>query len=269
MELELHGLSADNKAAKAGNCEFGENLNERLRDQLVIGINNSAWQQELIRVHPSNAATLEEIEASVIILEQPTLQSKHLPIPVPLALQQQVTAELDRLVMEDVLEPVNLNTDPIEWATPIVLAVKSNGSIRICGDFSVTINPYVRKDDYPLPRFEDITAKLRGGQYFSKLDLKDVYLQLQVHPESRKLFVISTHRGYYQYKTLPFDVNFALSLFQRTMDQILSGIEGTKNVSFLGHDIDAEGLHPAIEHIAAIEKVAGPTNVNELRSFFG
>ncbi|GJQ74629.1 hypothetical protein Trydic_g21482 [Trypoxylus dichotomus] len=102
--------------------------------------------------------------------------------------------------MEDVPEPVNLNTDPIEWATPIVLVVKSNGSIRICGHFSATNNPYVRKDDSPLRRFEDITAILSGDQYFSKLDLKNAYLQLQVHPESRKLLLISTHRGYHQYK---------------------------------------------------------------------
>ncbi|GJQ76524.1 hypothetical protein Trydic_g2227 [Trypoxylus dichotomus] len=199
---------------------------------------------------------------------------KHNTIPKTFRLrQQQVTAELDRLVMEDVLEPVNLNTDPIEWATPIVLAVKSNGSIRICRDFSVTVNP-------------------------------------NVHPESRKLLVISKHRGYYQYKRLPFGVNFAPSVSQRTMDQILSRIDGTvddilvtaptkalhlqrleqifqrlqfagirtqqnkckwfqKNVSFLGHVIDAEGLHPTTEYIAAIKNMPWPTNVNELRSLLG
>ncbi|XP_074040343.1 uncharacterized protein [Leptinotarsa decemlineata] len=62
----------------AGNCEFSDSLKERLRDQLVIGINNMAWQQELIRLHPNNTATLEEIEATALILEQASLQSKQL-----------------------------------------------------------------------------------------------------------------------------------------------------------------------------------------------
>ena len=37
--------------AIAGNCSYGNSLNERLRDQLVLGINNDAWQQEIFRLH--------------------------------------------------------------------------------------------------------------------------------------------------------------------------------------------------------------------------
>ena len=93
-------------------------------------------------------------------------------------------------------------------------------------DFRVTINQYVQIDDYPLPRFEDIMAKLTGGIHFSRIDLKDAYLQLQVHPDSRKYLTIATHRGYFSYKRLLFGISFAPSLFQRTMDQILSGLDG-------------------------------------------
>ena len=108
------------------------------------------------------------------------------PRPVPLALQEQVTAEIDRLVQENVLEPINTTNTAIEWATPIVIAVKSSGNVRLCGDFRVTINQHVQVDKYPLPKFEDIVSKLSGGQHFSKIDLKDAYLQLPVHPDSRK-----------------------------------------------------------------------------------
>ncbi|XP_071056472.1 uncharacterized protein [Onthophagus taurus] len=62
----------------AGNCEFGANLNERLRDQFVIAINNSAWQQEIIREHPNNSATLSEIEATAVKLEQASIHSQKL-----------------------------------------------------------------------------------------------------------------------------------------------------------------------------------------------
>ena len=56
--------------AIAGNCSFGPSLEERLRDQLAIGINNDYWQRELFRIHTTNEATLQQVEASALVLEQ-------------------------------------------------------------------------------------------------------------------------------------------------------------------------------------------------------
>ena len=58
----------------AGDCDFGASLAERLRDQLVIGINNDYWQKELSRLHPTNASTLANVEASALILEKASIQ---------------------------------------------------------------------------------------------------------------------------------------------------------------------------------------------------
>jgi len=80
--------------------------------------------------------------------------------PVPLPLQTAVADELDRLVRVDILEPVEPTETPIQWATPIVPVVKGNGQVRICGDFRLTLNKWVLTDNYPLPIFEDIVAKL-------------------------------------------------------------------------------------------------------------
>jgi hypothetical protein len=90
--------------------------------------------------------------------------------------------------------------------------------------FKVTINPHIVADKYPLPRFEEIASKLNGCNVFSVINLKDAYLQLPVAEQSRKYFTIVTHRGYLRYSRLPFGVNFAPSLFQSTLDKILSGI---------------------------------------------
>ena len=140
---------------------------------------------------------------------------------VPFAMHKAVEAELDRLTSEGILEPVDPMVTPIEWASPIVIAMKTNGAVRICGDFKVTINLYIISDNYPLPRFEEIAAKLSNCRYFSVIDLKDAYLQLPVAEASQKYFVIATHKGYFRYTRLPFGVNFAPGLFQATMDKIL------------------------------------------------
>uniref|UniRef100_A0A0A9XBP2 Retrotransposon gag domain-containing protein n=1 Tax=Lygus hesperus TaxID=30085 RepID=A0A0A9XBP2_LYGHE len=58
----------------AGTCEFGTSLEERLRDQLVIGINSSKWQEELIRLHQTNEATFQEVEASALTMEKAQVQ---------------------------------------------------------------------------------------------------------------------------------------------------------------------------------------------------
>ena len=55
---------------------------------------------------------------------------------VPFALRDKVELELDRLQKFGVIEPVRL----AEWAAPIVPIVKCDGSIRICGDYKVTVN---------------------------------------------------------------------------------------------------------------------------------
>ena len=81
-------------------------------------------------------------------------------------------------------------------------------------------------DQYPLPKPEDIFAKLSGGQKFTTLDLTHAYNQLVLDEDSRKYVTINTHKGLYQYTRLPFGIASAPAVFQRTMDTMLQGIDG-------------------------------------------
>ena len=111
--------------------------------------------------------------------------------PLPLALKESVESELDRLEREGVLE----KTHYAEWAAPIVAVPKRDGRLRLCGDYKVTVNPALEVDQYPLPRPEDIFAKLSGGKHFTTLDLTHAYNQLTLDEDSRKYVVINTHKG--------------------------------------------------------------------------
>ena len=86
---------------------------------------------------------------------------------VPYSMRGKVETELQRLVAEGTLEPVQF----ADWASPIVAVLKPSGAIHICGNFKQTINPVSRLDRYPIPRVTDLFAKLKGGQLFSHLDL--------------------------------------------------------------------------------------------------
>ena len=102
---------------------------------------------------------------------------------------------------------------------------KKNGSVRLCGDFKVTLNPVLNIEQYPLPKVEDNFASLAGGKRFSKLDLKDAYLQMVMSDDSKRLFTINTHKGLFRYNRLVFGVASAAALWQRAMDHVLQGIK--------------------------------------------
>ena len=199
-------------------------------------------------------------------------------------------------------------------AAPIVPVLKSDkSSIRICGDFRVTVNKAVKLDSYPIPRVEDLFAKLSGGKRFTKLDLSQAYQQLELDEESKEYVVINTPRGLFRYNRLPFGISAAPGIFQRTLESLLQGIKncvvylddilitGATNekhlltldevfsrpetaglrlqrnkckflepsVTYLGHLIDAEGLHPVPEKIKAIQDAPEPTDVSQLKSYLG
>ena len=169
------------------------------------------------------------------------------PRKVPYALRGKVEAELDRLESEGVIEKVPTS----DWAAPIVPVVKQDGSVRICGDYKLTINQAAKTESYPLPRIEDIFASLSGGQSFTKLDLAHAYNQIELDDESKELVTINTSKGLYRYNRLPFGVASAPAIFQRTIENILQGIP---NVSVYLDDILITGKTEE-EHLRTLEEV--------------
>ena len=83
-------------------------------------------------------------------------------------MRTKVEEKLERLTKEGIIEPVQY----AEWAAPIVPVLKSDKtSVRICGDFKLTVNQVSKLDRYPIPKVEDLFATLADGKSFTKLDL--------------------------------------------------------------------------------------------------
>ena len=81
---------------------------------------------------------------------------------IPYALRDQVKDELRHLDNK-----VREKIDHSDWAAPIVVVKKANGSLRICGDYKVTINEALVVNQYPFPFPEDIFATFEGSVLFS------------------------------------------------------------------------------------------------------
>ena len=86
-------------------------------------------------------------------------------------------------------------------------------SVRICGDFKVTVNPVVKLDKYPIPKIEDLFVHLAGGKTFTKLDLSQAYQQLPLDEESKSFVVINTHKCLFRYTRLPYGISSAPGIF--------------------------------------------------------
>ena len=167
--------------------------------------------------------------------------------PVPHALKGKVEQELEHLKQQRVIEPVQMS----EWAAPIVPVLKPDGTIRICGDYKMTINRAAKPDVYPLPRVEDLFATLAGGKAFTKLDLAQAYQQIPLEESSKQYVTINTHKGLFRYNRLPFGVSAAPSIFQRIMENLLQGIP---HVSIYLDDILITGTTET-EHLNTLDEV--------------
>lgn len=229
--------------------------------------------------------------------------------PVPYAMRGRVEAELDRLLAQEIIEPVK----HAEWAAPVVPVLKPDETVRLCGDYKLTVNQISKLEQYPIPRIEDLFATLAGGQKFTKLDLSHAYHQIPLDEEAKRYVTINTHKGLFTYKVLPFGVSSSPAIFQRIMEGLLQGIPQVaiflddilltgkddqdhlrtlamvlerleeaglrlkrekclfmnEEVMFLGHKVDATGLHPVHEKVQAIQEAPTPSNVTELKAYLG
>ena len=171
----------------------------------------------------------------------------HRARPVPFANRDKVAKELDRLEGMGILERLETSA----WAAPIVVVPKKDGHLRLCGDYKVTINLHLKINSHPLPRAEEMFSKLAGGEKFTKLDLSHTYQQMALEESSKELVTVNTHQGLYHYTRLPSGVASAPAIFQRTMDDILQGME---RVACFIDDILITGVNDE-DHLRRLQEV--------------
>ena len=141
---------------------------------------------------------------------------------VPIPLMKPVKQALDEMEANGVIEKV---THPTEWTSPMIPIQKPSGKVRICVDLR-KLNLCLKRETYPLPTFEEISAKFYGAKWFSKLDAASGFYQIPIEQNSSDLTAFITPYGRYKFLRLPMGINIAPEIYQRKMDELLAGMKG-------------------------------------------
>ncbi|XP_045452661.1 uncharacterized protein K02A2.6-like [Melitaea cinxia] len=176
--------------------------------------------------------------------------------PLAYALREPVERALEQMVRDGILTPVERS----DWATPIVPVMKKDGNVRICADYKLTLNKVIEIDRYPLPRTEDLLARLHGGELFTKIDLSQAYAQIELD-DSKKYTVINTHKGLFMFNRLVFGLSSSPGIFQKRLEQLFSDLP---YVGVFLDDIIITGRNNQ-EHVENLHKVFERLKVSGLK----
>ena len=108
------------------------------------------------------------------------------------------------------------------WSSPVVLVRKKNGKLRRYVNYR-TLNNKTVKDAYVLPRIEDIFDCLNGAKYFSSIDMKSGYHQIEVE-ESHKNRIYCWCLGFWEYNNRPFGLSNSPATYQRVVEECLGDL---------------------------------------------
>ncbi|XP_058838582.1 uncharacterized protein K02A2.6-like isoform X2 [Topomyia yanbarensis] len=141
----------------------------------------------------------------------------------PIPLLQKVKSKLDELIEMDIIEKV---VSPTSWVSPLVPILKENGELRLCIDMR-RANQAIQRLNHPLPIIDDFLPKFQNAKFFTSLDIKQAFHQVELVEDCRDVTTFITNWGLFRYKRLLFGVNCAPELFQNLMESILAGCKNT------------------------------------------
>ena len=188
--------------------------------------------------------------------------------PLNPAMREVLETHIDELKSNDLIQPSNS-----EYAYPVVMVKKKDGSLRFCCDFR-RLNDVTRCDSYLLPRISEVISTLEGAKVFSTLDLKSEYHQILMNPEDRHKTAFATQFGLYEWKAMPMGLKNAPSTFERLMDLIMTDLNGKNVLIYLddilifGKDFDEhyDNLREVLDRLRSAKLKLSPKKCHLLKS---
>lgn len=128
--------------------------------------------------------------------------------------------ETIKTFLEENLAKGFIKASQAPFAAPVLFVKKPNGSLRFCIDFR-KLNALTRKDRYPLPLIDETLARITTAKVFTKLDIRQAFHRIRMHPDSKELTTFRTRYGAYKCKVLWEGLINGPATYQRYINDIL------------------------------------------------
>lgn len=148
-----------------------------------------------------------------IPLEKDTIPFKQKLRPINPLLLPLIEKEIKKLLAAKIKVPLRYS----KWVAKLVVVRKKSGKIRLCVDLR-NLNKCFKKDNYPLPKMEQLLQKFLGAKVMSFLDGFSGYNQVSIHPDDQEKTAFTTPRGTFMYSKMPFALMNAGAIFQRAVE---------------------------------------------------
>lgn len=140
--------------------------------------------------------------------------------------------EAVRRHLHELLEAGVIRESTSPFSSPIVVVREKNGDVRLCIDYR-KLNLQTIKDAYPLPNLEESFTALAGAKWFSVLDLKSGYYQIEMNESDKPKTAFVTPLGIWEFNRMPQGVTNAPSTFQRLMERCMGDLHLKEVLVFL------------------------------------
>lgn len=125
--------------------------------------------------------------------------------------------------LQELLEAGVIRESESPFSSPIVVIRKKNGSVRLCIDYR-KLNMQTIKDAYALPNVEESFRALTGSKWFSVLDLKSGYYQIEMNDADKAKTAFVCPLGFWEWNRMPQGITNAPSTFQRLMERCMGDL---------------------------------------------
>src|SRR6266576_4585150 len=101
----------------------------------------------------------------------------------------------------------------------------------------IDICEFTKLNAYPLPLISDLMIKLKGSEYFTKLDIRWGYNNVQIKESDRWKATFITNRGLFETNAMFFGLRNSPATFQAMMDDYFRDLTETGHVIIYMDDI--------------------------------
>ncbi|KAG1953594.1 interleukin-1 receptor accessory protein-like 1-A [Pimephales promelas] len=134
--------------------------------------------------------------------------------------------------LQQLLDAEVIRESESPFSSPIVVVRKKNGDIRLCIDYR-KLNLQTVKDSYALPNLEESFSALTGSKWFSVLDLKSGFYQIEMEEADKHKTAFLCPLGFFEFNRMPQGITNAPSTFQRLMERCIGELNLKQALVFL------------------------------------